>query len=198
VSMTPAQPADAAGSRWRFVLPIAIFLALVALFALTLWRINARTLDIHEIRSPLIGRAAPPFTLPSLQDPQRTVTNTRYRGQLYVVNVWGTWCGGCREEHGTLLEVARRSAVPFIGLDWNDDRPAAIAYLAQLGNPYAEVAFDYGGHVAIDFGVYGAPETFLISTDGVVLEKHIGPMTLADWERKFAPRIAQSLPRQRP
>jgi cytochrome c biogenesis protein CcmG/thiol:disulfide interchange protein DsbE len=88
--------------------------------------------------------------------------------------------------------------VPFIGLDWNDDRPAAIAYLAQLGNPYAEVAFDYGGRVAIDFGVYGAPETFLVSADGVVLEKHIGPMTLADWERKFAPRIAQSLPGQRP
>jgi cytochrome c biogenesis protein CcmG, thiol:disulfide interchange protein DsbE len=179
-----------APTRWRFLLPIAIFMALVALFAYALWRINARTLDIHEIKSPLIGRAAPAYALPSLDDPARPVRGEDMRGRAYLLNVWGTWCGGCREEHGTLLEIARSSGVPFVGLDWNDDRETAKAYLAQLGNPYAAVGFDQGGRTAIDFGVYGAPETFLISAAGVVLEKQIGPMRLEDWQRKFVPRLA--------
>jgi cytochrome c biogenesis protein CcmG/thiol:disulfide interchange protein DsbE len=106
-----------------------------------------------------------------------------------VLNVWGTWCGGCRQEHETLMEIARTGAVPLIGLDWKDDRAAAQQWLSTLGNPYAVVASDAEGRVAIDWGVYGAPETFLIGPDGKVLFKHIAPMTMEVWTKEFLPRI---------
>jgi cytochrome c biogenesis protein CcmG/thiol:disulfide interchange protein DsbE len=106
-----------------------------------------------------------------------------------VLNVWGTWCGGCREEHDTLLDIARQKVVPIVGLNWKDDNTAAQQWLQKLGNPYAVVAEDRDGRAAIDWGVYGAPETFLIGPDGVVLYKHIAPMTMEVWNTEFMPRI---------
>jgi cytochrome c biogenesis protein CcmG/thiol:disulfide interchange protein DsbE len=106
-----------------------------------------------------------------------------------VLNVWGTWCGGCRQEHDTLLAIAAQRAVPIVGLNWKDDNALAQQWLTQLGNPYAVVAEDREGRTAIDWGVYGAPETFLIGPDGVVLYKHIAPMTMEVWNKEFLPRI---------
>ena len=111
-------------------------------------------------------------------------------GQPWVLNVWGTWCGGCRQEHDVLLAIAKQNVVPLIGLNWKDDNAAAQAWLEDLGNPYAAVAEDQVGRAAIDWGVYGAPETFLIGPDGVVLYKHVAPMTLAVWDKEFEPRLA--------
>jgi cytochrome c biogenesis protein CcmG/thiol:disulfide interchange protein DsbE len=174
---------------WRYFAPAAGFLALVGLFAFALMRIGSGKLDIREIKSPLIGRPAPAFVLPSLTDPARQIDSRTLAGKPYVFNVWGTWCAECRAEHSALLAIARTGGVPVIGLDWKDDHQEALSYLATLGNPYAEVAADNDGRTAIDWGVYGAPETFLVSAEGVVLEKHIGALSMAVWQQKFAPHL---------
>jgi cytochrome c biogenesis protein CcmG, thiol:disulfide interchange protein DsbE len=154
-----------------------------------LMRISTGKLDVREIQSPLIGKPAPSFALPSVVDPSKVVDSKSLKGRMYLFNVWGTWCGGCREEHSALVTIARTGGVPIIGLDWKDDRDQAAGYLAQLGNPYTEVASDADGRVAIDWGVYGAPETFLVSADGVILQKHIGEITDAIWREKFQPLV---------
>lgn len=169
----------------RFLIPIAIFGLLAVFFYIGLGR------NPGDIPSPLIGKPAPPFSLPSVQDPNIAVSTNDYRGQPYVVNVWATWCGGCREEHETLMAIAQTTAVPLVGIDWKDERPLAQQWLDQLGNPYHAVAFDPEGRIAIDWGVYGAPETFLVGADGRVAYKHVGPMTMDVWTEKFLPRIAK-------
>jgi cytochrome c biogenesis protein CcmG/thiol:disulfide interchange protein DsbE len=169
---------------FRFLLPLLILAALAALLWFGLFHGNQR-----EISSPLIGKPAPAFALPAVADPQRTVSSDTWRGRPYLLNVWATWCVGCREEHELLVEIARSNVVPIVGLNWKDDRALAIGWLRQLGNPYTEVAFDELGRVAIDWGVYGAPETFLVDADGRVAYKHIGPLTRDKWQRDFLPRL---------
>lgn len=170
---------------WRFLIPAVLFAALVTFFFLGLNR------DKETLPSPLIGKAAPAFALPQVQDASRTVGNAEFTGKPYVLNVWATWCVGCRQEHQALLEIAQRNEVPIIGLNWKDDREKALQWLQQLGNPYAENAFDGEGRVAIDWGVYGAPETFLVDARGRVIHKHIAPLTLEIWEREFVPLLRQ-------
>jgi cytochrome c biogenesis protein CcmG/thiol:disulfide interchange protein DsbE len=167
----------------KFIVPFALFALLGVFLYVGLQR------DPSYVPSPLIGKPAPEFTLPSLQDANYPVASRELLGRPWVLNVWGTWCGGCREEHDTLLAIARSQAVPMIGLNWKDDSVAAQEWLRTLGNPYSVVASDPEGRVAIDWGVYGAPETFLIGPDGTVLFKHIAPMTMEVWTREFLPRI---------
>ncbi len=169
----------------RFVVPAIVFAALVGFFIVGL-RLNP-----GEIQSPLIGKPAPAFALESLSDPASKVGSADFPGKPWLLNVWATWCGGCRDEHATLLAIARENRLPMMGLNWRDDRALALGWLDQLGNPYVSVAFDPDGGTAIDWGVYGAPETFLIGADGRVLQKRIGPMTIAVWERDFVPLLAQ-------
>jgi cytochrome c biogenesis protein CcmG, thiol:disulfide interchange protein DsbE len=171
---------------WRFALPAVAFVAVAVLFAVSLRR------DKETLPSPFIGKPAPGFSLPSLQDDSKTVATADYAGKPYVLNVWGTWCPGCRHEHGTLLEIARRGEVPLVGLNWRDDKAAALQWLEQLGDPYVATANDGEGRTAIDWGVYGAPETFLVSGDGIVLHKHVAPLTMEIWEREFVPLLRQA------
>ena len=168
----------------RYALPLALFVLLGAALLIGLGR------DPSVVPSPLIGRAAPAFSLPSLQDANYPVATGDLRGRAWLLNVWATWCVGCRQEHEVLLQIAAQNAVPVIGLNWKDDNAAARRWLAELGNPYAAVAEDREGRVAIDWGVYGAPETFLIGPDGTVLYKHVAPMTLETWRTEFLPRLA--------
>jgi cytochrome c biogenesis protein CcmG, thiol:disulfide interchange protein DsbE len=170
---------------WKFLLPIAAFVALAVLFAFGL---NPNR-DIHALPSPLIGKPAPLFNLTDVMDPARSVSNAALKGQVYVLNVWGTWCVACRQEHAALLEIARQHVLPIVGLDYMDQREKAQAWLSQLGNPYSAVAFDTDGRTAIDWGVYGAPETFLVDGQGRVIYKFISPMTAEVWQRDFLPRI---------
>src|SRR5512141_3500406 len=169
----------------RYWLPVAIFLALGAVFAFTLTKIGRGELDVRQIDSPLIGKVAPAWELPTLQDAAKKIGTNELAGKPYVLNVWGTWCFACREEHASLLQIAGQTDVPIVGLNWKDERDLAQQWLAQLGNPYTHVAFDSEGRVAIDWGVYGAPETFLVSPKVVVLTKHVGPMTEQVWRQKF-------------
>jgi cytochrome c biogenesis protein CcmG, thiol:disulfide interchange protein DsbE len=170
---------------WKFLLPFAAFVALIVLFAFGL---NPKR-DIHALPSPLLGKAAPLFTLTDVSDPNREVSNAALKGQVYVLNVWGTWCVECRVEHEALLAISQQHVVPIIGLDYMDEREKAKQWLEQLGNPYNAVAFDTDGRTAIDWGVYGAPETFLVDSHGVVVYKFISAMTQEVWDREFLPRI---------
>jgi cytochrome c biogenesis protein CcmG/thiol:disulfide interchange protein DsbE len=171
---------------WKFLLPFAAFVALAVLFAFGL----NPSRDIHALPSPLIGKPAPSFTLTDVLDPARPVSNEALKGQVYILNVWGTWCAECRAEHDTLLAIARQHVVPIIGLVYMDERDKAKQWLEQLGNPYQAVAFDTDGRTAINWGVYGAPETFLVDGQGRVIYKFITPMTPQVWEHEFLPRIA--------
>jgi cytochrome c biogenesis protein CcmG, thiol:disulfide interchange protein DsbE len=168
---------------WRYLIPVGVFAALLAFFYFGLGR------DKETLPSPLIGKPAPHFELPSVEDPSRMVSTKDFAGRTYVLNIWGTWCPGCRQEHGVLLEIARRNVVPIVGLDWKDDLQLAQRWLGELGNPYAATAFDAEGRVAIDWGAYGAPETFLVDANGAVIHKHVGPLSLEAWEQDFMPKI---------
>jgi cytochrome c biogenesis protein CcmG/thiol:disulfide interchange protein DsbE len=170
---------------WKFLLPMGAFVALAVLFAFGL---NPNR-DIHALPSPLIGKPAPLFNLTDVMDSARTVSNAALKGQVYVLNVWGTWCVACRQEHEALLDIARQNVLPIVGLDYMDQREKAQQWLTQLGNPYTAVAFDTDGRTAIDWGVYGAPETFLVDGEGRVIYKFISPMTPEVWQHDFLPRI---------
>jgi cytochrome c biogenesis protein CcmG/thiol:disulfide interchange protein DsbE len=169
--------------KMRFLFPIAVFAILIPLLIFGLNR------DPSRVPSPLIGKPAPQFELPGVLDPERRVSSTDYAGRVALVNVWATWCAGCREEHAFLLALAAREEIPIYGLNWRDDRTAAAQWLAEFGNPYVVSAFDGDGSVGIDWGVYGAPETFLVGADGTVLHKHVSPLTEEIWERDFVPLI---------
>lgn len=156
---------------WRYGLPLVVLLLLVGFF----WR--GLYLDPGKIPSPLIGKPAPAFSLPSLEYPARSVSLTDLRGQVVLVNVWGTWCVECIREHPVLLAFAKNTDVPVYGLNSNDQRDAALAWLAERGNPYVINAFDASGKVSIDWGVYGAPETFVLDKAAIIRYKHIGPLT---------------------
>ena len=170
----------------RFALPAAVFVLLVVVLAIGI----KHSPNKGTIMSPLLGKPAPQFSLPNLTDPARVVSSAGLRGRWYLLNVWGTWCGECRAEHEMLLEVRRAAVVPLVGLDWKDDDAQALSWLAQLGNPYEVIAVDRSGRTAIDWGVYGAPETFLVNPQGIVVFKHVGALTPDVWTRDILPRLA--------
>jgi len=171
----------------RFAIPLGVFALLVLVLAIGI----VHAPDKGTIISPLLGKPAPQFSLPSLTDANRIIKSSDLHGRWYIFNVWGTWCGGCRQEHGVLLEMQRAGVVPIIGLDWRDNDSEAQSLLQQMGNPYEVVAVDKDGREAIDWGVYGAPETFLVNDRGIVVYKYIGPLTRDAWEKEFLPRLKQ-------
>lgn len=159
----------------RFLIPLAVFLVLAVFLAIGLTR------DPHEVPSPLIGKPAPLFRLPQLSEPTQanlaSFSPTDMRGQVWVLNVWASWCVACRIEHPVLLDFARTGLAPLIGLDYKDQPAAALTWLAKHGNPYTLSAMDADGRVGIDYGVYGVPETYVIDKAGVIRFKQIGPVT---------------------
>lgn len=168
---------------WRYLIPGAIFLVLIGFFVVGLSR------DPSMVPSPLIGKPAPAYSLIKVEDPQLKVSNTDMLGKKHLVNIWATWCGGCRQEHALLLQMAQQKVIPIVGIDWKDEMSLAQQWLTQLGNPYVATGFDGDGRVAIDFGVYGAPETFLVDERGVIIYKHIGILTADVWQNKLLPLI---------
>jgi cytochrome c biogenesis protein CcmG/thiol:disulfide interchange protein DsbE len=147
--------------------------------------------NVNELPSPFIGKPAPEFELPTLADPARTVGTSTFAGAPAVLNVWATWCVGCRQEHPFLMQLSQSGTIPVYGLNWRDTAPEAQQFLQELGDPYIDSAFDGDGRVGINWGVYGAPETFLIGADGTVLVKHLGPLSPGIWQEKFMPHLVQ-------
>ncbi|HYL71147.1 MAG TPA: DsbE family thiol:disulfide interchange protein [Candidatus Dormibacteraeota bacterium] len=170
----------------RFLAPLVAFALLVAVLAIGI----RHSPEKGVIASPLIGKPAPQWSLPNLGDSARLVSSADFKGKWYLFNVWGTWCYECRAEHEMLLEVQHAAVLTLVGLDWKDDDTEARNWLSQLGNPYAEVAVDHSGRTAIDWGVYAAPETFLVDPRGVVVYKVIGPLTREVWTRDILPRLS--------
>jgi cytochrome c biogenesis protein CcmG/thiol:disulfide interchange protein DsbE len=175
----------------RFAIPALVLIALVALFARGLF------LNPTIVPSPLIGKPAPAFALPSLDDAKVTLTQTRFQGKVYLLNVWGSWCVACRDEHPVLMQFAAEHVLPIYGLDYKDERPAALDVLSKQGNPYDAIAYDDNGDATINWGVYGAPETFLVDKQGIIRHKYIGALTPELIRDDLMPRI-QALESERP
>jgi cytochrome c biogenesis protein CcmG/thiol:disulfide interchange protein DsbE len=167
------------------LLPLTLFGVVMAFLGIGL------TLNPAEVPSPLIGKPAPAFALPRLDDPSKQLTRDELVGQPWVLNVWASWCGPCRTEHPLVIDIARRSGVAVFGLNYKDQPAAARAWLASLGDPYRATLVDADGGVGIDYGVYGVPETFLIDRRGVVRMKHVGPLTPEVVREKVEPLLAQ-------
>jgi len=170
----------------RFLLPLGIFLVLVVFLAIGL-RLNPR-----EVPSPLIGKPVPAFKLAQLQAPAKTISPDDFKGKVWMLNVWASWCVSCREEHPVLVDLAKQGGVNIVGLNYKDERSDAIRWLAQHGgDPYAPSAYDADGRVGIDFGVYGVPETFIIDKAGIIRHKHIGPVTPEALQKKILPLMKE-------
>jgi len=183
------RPAGAQRRLIRFMIPLAIFAVIAAVLGVGI--IHSRSVGV--IQSPLIGKHAPAWSLPVLDQAGRTFGSKDLAGKWYVLNFWGSWCFACKDEHQELLALRQSSSVPIIGVDWRDDDGDARSFLGTLGNPYAAVATDHDGHVVIDWGVYGAPESFLVNPQGVVVFKQIGPITPEIWNKEFASRLPAGL-----
>ncbi|MDR0736404.1 MAG: DsbE family thiol:disulfide interchange protein [Zoogloeaceae bacterium] len=188
----------------RYLWIFAAFALLVVLLAIGLTR------DPREIPSPLIGKSAPEFVLPRLDD-DRPFSPKDMAGQVWLLNVWASWCASCRDEHPVLVELARKGLLPIVGLNYKEVRgdlsldaakltpeaeklQAAVRanqWLAAHGNPYALSVLDLDGKAGIDYGVYGVPETYLIDKNGIIRFKQIGPITPEVLENKLLPLIAR-------
>ena len=169
----------------RFLLPL---IAVVVLIPILILGLNT---DPTKLPSPYIGKPAPQFELPGLKDPSATVGTANLAGRMTLVNIWATWCVGCRAEHAFLMQLAEQGTIPIYGINWRDTREQALNWLTQLGDPYVASGFDADARVGIDWGAYGAPETFLVSPEGIVLFRFAGPLNQTIWEREFLPRIAE-------
>lgn len=168
-----------------FALPLAAFLVL-AVFLLRGLSLNPR-----EVPSPLVGKPAPAFTLAQLAAADKQFNPADFKGQVWLLNVWASWCVACRIEHPLLVQLSRGKNVPIVGLNYKDTPEAASAWLAKWGDPYVLSVKDRDGRVGIDYGVYGVPETFLIDKQGVIRFKQIGPLTEDVWKERMLPLIEE-------
>ena len=168
----------------RFGLPLIAFLVIVVFLALGLKN------DPRYVPSPLIDKPAPAFSLPQLEDKQTPISNASFDGEVWLLNVWASWCAACKVEHPELVQMANKGA-KLIGLNYKDTDPEAKAWLQAYKNPYQAVIVDADGRVGIDFGVYGVPETFLIDKQGQIRFKHIGPVDKEDAQHLLT--LAQQL-----
>jgi cytochrome c biogenesis protein CcmG/thiol:disulfide interchange protein DsbE len=169
----------------KLFIPLVVFAVLVGFLFVGLF------LNPREVPSPLIGKPAPAFSLNQLHKPDRTLATADMKGQVWLLNVWASWCVSCREEHPLLVELAKAKLVPIVGLNYKDEPAAGIKWLAQFGDPYDLSIVDRDGRVGIDFGVYGVPETFVIDKQGTIRYKQIGPVTVEALEKKIIPLVRE-------
>jgi cytochrome c biogenesis protein CcmG/thiol:disulfide interchange protein DsbE len=169
----------------RFLIPLLIFVLIVVFLWIGL------SLNPREVPSPLIGKPAPAFELPALRRPGKVINSGDLKGQVWLLNVFASWCAPCLEEHPHLLELARREVVPLYGLNYKDGTDAARKWLRRHGDPYTGIMVDPDGRTGIEYGVYGVPETFVIDRAGVIRFKHIGPLTPEVLQGEMMPLIAR-------
>jgi cytochrome c biogenesis protein CcmG/thiol:disulfide interchange protein DsbE len=167
----------------RFKLPFAIFIVLAVILMVGLNR------DPKVLPSALIGKPAPAIGLALLDDPSRRLDVDSLHGQVWLLNVWASWCAPCRDELPVLMEMAGKDGVALYGLNYKDKGDAARTWLQRYGNPYRATAFDADGRIGIDYGVYGVPETFVIDRTGHIRYKHPGPLTAEIWRTRLLPVV---------
>jgi len=169
----------------RFILPFVVFMIMAAFMYVGLG------LDPREVPSPLVGKAAPAFTLPQLHEPAKQFSPQDMKGKVWLFNVWASWCAACKDEHPVLMGLSRQNIVPIYGMDYKDKREDGEAVLRESGNPYTLVVSDTEGRVGIDYGVYGVPETYVIDKQGVIQHKHIGAVTPKILDEKIIPLVKE-------
>jgi cytochrome c biogenesis protein CcmG/thiol:disulfide interchange protein DsbE len=190
--MSDAAPASRPRRAWAVLLPLAVFAALAALFI-----VGLRQEDPSRIPSVLLDKPVPALELPPLQGlvrdgaPIPGLKPADFKGAVTLVNVWASWCGPCREEHPQLMALAGEPGLRLVGINYKDDPENARRFLGALGLPFSAVGVDSTGRAAIDWGVYGVPETFLVDRDGIIRYKHIGPITAEALERTLRPKIRE-------
>src|SRR4029450_5319803 len=167
------------------LLPLAVFIVIVAF----LWAGLSR--DPREVPSPLVGQPAPAFQLAQLHAPDKRLSTADMKGQVWLLNVWASWCVSCRVGDPLLVELAKANVVPVIGLNYKDKNDAGIAWLNQHGDPYRLSVVDADGRVGIDWGGQGFPETFVVDKNGVIRYKQIGPITVEALEQKILPLVRE-------
>ena len=171
--------------KLKLLIPLAVFLVIAVFLGVGLTR------DPRKLPSTMIDKAAPQFTLQQVSEPAKTFSPADMKGQVWMLNVWASWCTACRVEHPLLVEISNSKLVPLIGLDYKDKPEDALKFLAQQGNPYQLSALDLEGRVGIDYGVYGVPETFIIDKNGRIRHKHVGPITPESLQKEILPIIAE-------
>lgn len=174
--------------KLRFLIPLAVFVVMVVFLG------RGLVLNPSEVPSPLIDKPAPRIDLSALHNPGARFKSDEMLGQVWLLNVWASWCVSCRQEHPVLVDLARRHIVPIYGLNYKDTRPDAVRWLRERGNPYDISAFDNDGRVGMDYGVYGVPETYIIDKKGIIRYKQIGPISpsvLADQILPLIQRLQQ-------
>ena len=164
---------------------VGVFFALVVLLAVGL------TLNPREVPSPLIGKPAPAFELPLLEAPEKRFAQKDMLGEVWILNVWASWCPPCLLEHPVVTELARSGIAPVVGLNYKDAREDALPWLRRNGDPYKLSVHDPEGRIGIDYGVYGVPETYVIDRKGVIRYKHIGPLTPEIAQKKLQPLVKE-------
>lgn len=167
----------------KFLLPLLAFLGLAVVLGLGLQR------DPRALPSALLDRPAPVIDQPLLADPARHFDTAQMKGQVWMLNVWASWCLPCREEMPALKVLAGRDGVPLVGLNYKDVDAQALALLQRVGNPYLASITDHSGRVGMDFGVQGVPETFVIDAKGRVRFRHQGPVTSEVWRDRLMPVV---------
>ncbi len=167
----------------RFLVPLIVFVALSGILFIGLFG------DPRDVPSQFIDKPAPQFELPRLYQPDQKISRDDMLGKVWLLNVWASWCVSCRQEHPVLMQLARTGIVPIYGLNYKDERDAAIAWLEDFGNPYVASGHDYKGRVGIDYGVYGVPETYLIDKKGIIRHKVTGPVTVDIVQNELLPLI---------
>lgn len=171
--------------RLGFYIPAVLFVGLLAYFAVGL------TLDPERLPSTLIDRPLPEFDLPPIQGFEQGLASKEITGEVFLLNVFGSWCVACIYEHPLLMRISRENLVPLYGLDWKDPPGAGAEWLKERGNPYTLIGDDADGRVAIELGVTGAPETFVVDREGVIRYKYVGPITNEAWEETIYPLIRE-------
>lgn len=176
--------------RWPYILPLVAIVALGAVFGKRLLDVE-RGLDPSLIPTVLLDTPMPTLDLPPLPGRGEGLNSEALKGQVYLVNVWGSWCVACLAEHPLLLKIKQSGEIPIHGVAWRDDPDRSLAWLAKHGDPYDKIGQDPHSKAAIAFGVVAAPETFLVDKQGVIRYKQTGPITPEDWNGKIKPLIAQ-------
>ncbi len=171
--------------NWRYFIPLVVFVAMGAFL------FRGLSLEPSHIPSPLIDKASPQFRLEQLNGGGAEFNSADMQGQVWMLNIWASWCVACRDEHPLFVRLSEQQLLPIVGLNYKDKAADAAQWLAQFGNPYTVIPADVDGHVGIDWGVYGVPETFIMDKSGNVRYKHVGPVDQNTLDTIILPLISQ-------
>src|SRR5690554_530836 len=171
---------------------LLLFLPLVISVGIGVFLFSGLGKDPSKLESALIGKPVPEFALQDLHDPEHILDNSVFKGQVSLLNVWAEWCPACWDEHGYLMHLARDKGIPIIGLNYKDQRETAFGFLGRLCDPYQAIIFDPRGSLGFDLGVYGAPETYVIDAEGMVLYRHVGVVNERVWQEILQPVFNQA------